>query len=120
MSAQFKPKVAVSYNFSDDIRITDKMSIVTYYLPRLNVRTGLEYKYKGLSVYYDTRIWCRYANRASFSPEQAVFEVGANYKITDKITISINHICYHPLVTSGDTHAGIYGGHQGITISYGY
>ena len=121
-NAQLKPKVAVSYNVTNQIRIENPIGdTMTYYMPKFNFRTGLEYVYKNVSVYYDMQFWCRYEkDHTSFSPEQGVFEVGIKYAITDKIKVTVNHVCYHPLLTSGDRHSGIYGGHKGITISYGY
>lgn len=122
ISAQLKPKIAIGYDIKNNIRMTniygDKM---TYYMPNFNFRSGLEYAYKDVSIYYDMQFWCKYENKhTSFSPEQGVFEVGIKYNVTDKIKITINHVCYHPLQTSGYSHNGIYGGHKGITISYGY
>lgn len=122
VSAQLKPKIAVSYDITNQIRIENPIGdTMTYYMPKFNFRTGLEYVYKNVSIYYDMQFWCKYENKhTSFSPEQGVFEVGIKYNVTDKIKITINHACYHPLQTSGDNHNGIYGGHKGITISYGY
>ncbi len=119
-NAQLKPKAALTYNFSDKVKIADPLgNNMTYHLPKYNFRTGLEYVYKNVSVYYDMQFWCLFA-KDSFLPEQSSFEVGIKYSVTDKIKITINHICYHPLQTEHHLQNGLYGGHQGITISYGY
>jgi len=119
-NAQFKPKAAISYNITDQIRIANPIGdAMTYYLPKFNFRSGLEYTFKNVSIYYDMQFWCLFA-KDSFLPEQSSFEVGIKYAITDKIKITINHVCYHPLRTEHHLQNGIYGGHQGITLSYGY
>ena len=114
------PKVAMSYG-NDKIRIIDDYGYrCDYHMPNFMFRTGLEARYKKLSVYYDTKIWCSSSGRR-FSPEQSIFEVGVSYQITDKIKISASHTCSHPLITdNGKFHDGIYGGGDVITISYGY
>lgn len=122
---QLLPKVSLTYSLSDEIQIVNPyVAQVKDRLPDLIVRTGLEYIYKGsLSVYYDCRFWCRYQHRMAFAPEEAVFEVGASYNITNKIKVTISHACYHPLQSSGkyyNNHGQIFGGHTGFTISYGY
>ena len=114
------PKIAVSYG-NDKIRIIDDYGYrCDYHIPKFMFRTGLEARYKKLSIYYDTKIWCANSGRR-FSPEQSIFEVGVNYQITDKIKINASHTCRHPLSTdNGKFHDGIYGGGDVISISYGY
>ena len=114
------PKVAMSYG-NDKIRIIDDYGYrCDYSMPKFMFRTGLEARYKKLSIYYDTQIWCANSGRR-FSPEQSIFEVVANYQITDKIKVSASHTCRHPLSTDdGKFHDGIYGCGDVITISYGY
>ena len=115
------PKCAVSYSLQDRIRIRNGFDKATYNLPDVTVRTGLEARYKKLSVYYDSRFWCAFRNKyVSFDPQQAVFEVGATYRFTSKIALSVRHTCYHPIYTDGENHAAIYGGHIQFTLSYGY
>ena len=119
-NAQLKPKVAVSYNITNQIRIENPIGdTMTYYMPKFNFRTGLEYVYKNVSVYYDMQFWCLFS-KDSFLPEQGSFEVGIKYNVTDKIKITINHTCLHPLQTEHHLQNKLFGGHQGITISYGY
>ena len=115
------PKASISY-CNEKMRITDEngMGRYTYSMPPVNVRTGLEMRYKHISLYYDTKIWCR-TQGLKFSPEQAVFEIGASYAVCGKIKISISHNCYHAIkCDDGERHPGLYGGKNEITISYGY
>lgn len=115
------PKASISYCY-EKMRITDEngMGRYTYDMPPVNVRTGLEMRYKRISLYYDTKIWCR-TQGLKFSPEQAVFEIGASYNVCSKIKISISHNCYHAVkCDNGEGHPGLYGGKNEITISYGY
>jgi hypothetical protein len=128
--SQLKPKVAISYNFTDNVMVSSKsyteigntyVNKCSYSLPNTVVSTGLEYIHGKLSVYYDTRIWVRFMkDDHSFSPEEARFELGVKYHLTDKIVISANHVCWHPLQSDGLSHNAIYGGNEGISISYGY
>ena len=68
------PKVAVSYG-NDKIRIIDYYGYkCDYIMPKFMFRTGLEARYKKLSIYYDTKMWCTNSGRR-FSPEQSIFEV---------------------------------------------
>lgn len=115
------PKVSVSYT-NERMRITDEMnnSRYTYSFPNLCFRTGLEAKYKRLSVYYDTKIWCS-EKGFRFTPKQASFLVGISLKITKKVKLSYEHTCYHAVTSDNEClHPGIYGGKDEITISYGY
>ena len=114
------PKIAMSYG-NDKIRIIDDYGYrCDYHMPKFMFRTGLEARYKKLSIYYDTKIWCANSGRR-FSPEQSIFEVGVTYNVTGKIKVSASHTCRHPLITdNGRFHDGIYGGGDVITISYGY
>ena len=115
------PKCSVSYSLKDRIRIRNGFSNATYNLPDVTVRTGLEARYNKLSVYYDTKFWCAFRNKhISFDPQQAIFEIGATYHFTHKISLSISHACYHPIYTDNESHAAIYGGHTQCSISYGY
>ena len=115
------PKIAVSYT-NERMRITDEMnnSRYTYSFPNLCFRTGLEAKYKRLSVYYDTKIWCS-EKGFKFTPKQAAFSVGASLKITSKVKVSYEHTCYHAVTSDNEcTKPAIYGGKDEISISYGY
>ncbi len=121
VKAQFAPKVALSYDDADKIRIVQPNGErVSYYLPAILLRCGFEYRYRKISAYYDQKIWCEYVRGISFSPDQSSFELGISYNISDKIKVSVHHVCYHPLQTDGKIHDGIYGGREGITFSYGY
>lgn len=120
--AQIKlsPKVAMSYG-REKVRLMDEqVGRYDYHLPNFCFRTGLDAKYKKLTVCYDVKVW---ASNSSwrFTPTQATYEVGASYQITDKIKISASHTCYHPVVTDNYVErGGMFGGGDVISISYGY
>ena len=120
--AQIKlyPKVAVSYGH-EKIRLMDeKVGQYDYHLPNFCFRTGLDAKYKHLTVYYDVNVW---ASNSSwrFTPTQATYGIGASYQITDNIKISASYTCYLPITTNnGVSRGGMFGGSDVVTISYGY
>jgi hypothetical protein len=122
VQAQIKlqPKVAMSYGH-EKIRLMDEqMGRYDYHLPNFCFRTGLDVKYKKLTVYYDVKVW---ASNSSwrFTPTQATYEVGVTYQVADKIKISASHTCYHPIATdNGVARGGMFGGGDVVTISYGY
>ena len=78
------PKIALSYGEENYKIINDVSWECTDRLPNLNVRVGLEAKYKNLSVYYDNKFWFK-ATNILCTPVQAVFTVGASYEIGNKI-----------------------------------
>lgn len=119
--AQLQPKVAISYGYYNvSFHVNNTNFLTTYQLPNFMFRSGLEYKIKKISLYYDQMVWCKAElQRHSFSPQQAIFEVGVKYNITKRICISYAHTCIHPVIT--DDRAGhLYGGKDEITLSYGY
>jgi len=130
MYAQLHPKAAIIYNFNEKYTISeeaynelqnvyDKTS--SYSLPKISIRTGMDYQYHKASIYYDTTVWCKYqSGEHSFSPEEIRFEIGIRYNLTRKIALMANHVCFHPLQTQGLSHHKIYGGNESISISYGY
>ena len=99
------PKVAISYGHEKVRLIDEQVGRYDCHLPKFMFRTGLEARYKKLSVYYDTKIWCANSGRR-FSPEQSIFEVEVNYQITDKMKISASHTCFHPVVTDDNKPRG--------------
>ena len=114
------PKIALSYGEENYKIINDVSWECTDRLPNLNVRAGLEAKYKNISVYYDNKFWFK-ATSIPCTPVQAVFTVGASYEIGNKIKISIEHNCYHPMYTDNmKVIPLLYGGKTEITLSYGY
>lgn len=120
-SAQLQPKVAMSFSTVDHFRLEDiNGNKVTYDMPQITVRTGLEYRYKFVSVFYDNQFWCQPFKRGSFSPEEVHFVVGASVNITKDIKITATHTCWHPINSSGQKHVSLYGGNETITLSYGY
>lgn len=117
--AQLQPKASVSYGYYGIEIHPNNSDLMAYYrLPNFMFRTGLEYTYKRVSAYYDTKIWC-YADKRAFSPQQASFEFGIKYNITKKIKIIYSHICLHPILTNNKS-GNFYGGKDEITLSYGY
>ena len=120
--AQIKlsPKVSMSYGH-EKIRLMDEqVGRYDYHLPNFCFRTGLDAKYKHLTVYYDVKVWASNSGR-SFTPTQAIYDVGVSYQVTDKIKISASHTCYHPVITdNGLARGGMFGGGDVITLSYGY
>jgi hypothetical protein len=93
---------------------------ITYNLPDINVRTGLEYRYKFLSVFYDNQFWCVPFQHGAFTPQEVHFSLGVSANITKKIKVTVMHTCWHPINTSGEKHVSLYGGNETITLSYGY
>ena len=118
---QLKPKVAISYSTVDHFRLEDTHgNQITYNMPTITVRAGLEYRYKFVSVFYDNKFWCKPFRHGSFSPEEVHFSIGASVNITKDIKVSVEHICWHSINSSGEKHVGLYGGNESVTISYGY
>ena len=117
---KLQPKVAVSYGY-EKIRLMDEYSNrYDYHLPNFCFRTGLDAKYKKFSAYYDVKVWASNV-KWQFDPQQAIYEVGVSYQISDKIKINASHTCYHPFVTdNGIARGGMFGGGDVVTISYGY
>ena len=114
------PKIALSYGYENYEIINDMSWKCIDKLPNFNVRAGLEARYKNLSVYYDNKFWFK-ARKIPCTPVQAVFTVGVSYKICDKIKLSVEHNCYHPIYTDNmKVIPLLYGGKTEITISYGY
>ena len=129
VNAQIKlfPKIAASYSYetlrvleaeTDKLYDYDKMRVLdilddkryNFKYPSLMFRTGLDAKYKNITVYYDTKIWCKNYG-AKFDPHQAIFEIGVTYNVTDKIKVNVHHTCLHPLSSdNGHRHDGLYGG----------
>jgi ribosomal protein L31 len=119
-SIKLYPKIAISYGAESYHIINDVSWVCTDKLPNFNVRAGLEMRYKKLSVYYDNKFWFK-VDRIPCTPVQAVFTVGASYKICDKVKLSIEHNCYHPVYTDNmKVIPLLYGGKTEITLSYGY
>ena len=115
------PKASISYSLVDHIRLENTGgNHITYNLPDINVRTGLEYRYKRLSVFYDNQFWCNPLQHGSFSPEEVHFSIGASVTILKNIKISVEHTCWHSINSSGIKHTALYGGNETITLSYGY
>ena len=114
------PKVAISYG-NEKVRLMDEqVGRYDYHLPNFMFRTGLDAKYKRITAYYDVKVWASNSGR-SFTPTQAIYEVGVSYNVTDKIKINASHTCYHPIATdNGVARGGMFGGGDVITISYGY
>lgn len=118
---QLYPKVAIGYSVNDHIRLEDvDGNRVTYNMPTVTVRAGLEYRYKFVSVFYDNKFWCKPFRHGSFSPEEVHFSIGASVNITKDIKVSIEHTCWHSINSSGEKHVGLYGGNETIMLSYGY
>ena len=117
---KLQPKVAMSYGH-EKIRLMDEQSgRYDYHLPNFCFRTGLDAKYKKFTAYYDVKVWASNV-KWQFDPQQAIYEVGVSYQITDKININASHTCYHPVVTdNGVARGGMFGGGDIVTISYGY
>lgn len=117
---KLQPKVAMSYGHEKIRLVDEQMGRYDYHLPNFCFRTGLDAKYKKLTVYYDVKVW---ASNSSwrFTPTQAIYEVGASYQVADKIKISASHTCYHPIISdNGVARGGMFGGGDVVTISYGY
>ena len=117
---KLQPKVAMYYGH-EKIRVMDEYSNrYDYHLPNFCFRTGLDAKYKCFTAYYDVKVW---ASNSSwkFTPTQTIYEVGVSYQVTDKIKMTVEHACYHPIVTdNGVARGGMFGGGDVVTISYGY
>ena len=122
VQAQIKlqPKVAMSYGH-ENIRVMDEYSNrYDYHLPNFCFRTGLDAKYKKFTAYYDVKVWASNV-KWQFDPQQVIYAVGISYQINDKIKITAEHACYHPIVTdNGVARGGMFGGGDVVTISYGY
>lgn len=122
VQAQIKlyPKVAVSYGH-EKIRLMDEYSNrYDYKLPNFCFRTGLDAKYKRFTAYYDVKVWASNV-KWKFDPQQVIYSVGISYQINDKIKITAEHACYHPIRSDiGNNHGGMFGGGDVVTISYGY
>lgn len=117
---KLQPKVAMSYGHEKVRLMDEQVGRYDYHLPNFCFRTGLDAKYKKLTVYYDVKVWARNSGR-SFAPTQATYEVGVSYQITDNIKINAPHTCYHPIVTDDGVSRGcMFGGGDVVTISYGY
>ena len=118
---QLKPKVAISYSTVDHFRLEDTHgNQITYNMPTITVRAGLEYRYKFVSVFYDNQFWCNPLEHGSFSPEEVHFSIGASVTILKNIKISVEHTCWHSINSSGVKHTAMYGGNETVTLSYGY
>ena len=124
LCAQVKlyPKAQFAYEYTAyKLRGEVGNNSVSYHYPRFCARTGLELKYKRLSVYYDTKIYMR-EQGVQFAPKQAIFEIGASYEVIRNVKVGIMHNCYHPIRCDENalSRAGMYGGATEISVSYGY
>lgn len=117
---KLQPKVAMSYGH-EKIRIMDEqVGRYDYHLPNFCFRTGLDAKYKKLTAYYDVKVWASNV-KWQFDPQQVIYAVGVSYQVSDKIKITAEHTCYHPIATdNGISRGGMFGGGDVVTVSYGY
>jgi hypothetical protein len=130
VSAQFKPKIAVDYfigGFSEKtiIQVVDGSmkhdNSIFIRNGEMRIRTGADYKYKGLTAYFDQHIYMDKSKGIVFQPLSARWFVGLKYKVTKDITFNYEHLCIHPIQTdNNDTRSKIYGGYDMISVSYGY
>jgi hypothetical protein len=86
------------------------------------VRVGGEYKHKKFSAYFDQHVYMDKAAGFTFQPLQAEWYVGASYNIKSKLTVKLEHVCIHPVVSSGtyQYQSRMYGGYNMFSLSYGY
>ena len=114
------PKAALSYT-DEHYEISEQVLAHTE-MPYMTTRIGLELQYKNFSVYSDNKFWMKADLKdKSFTPSQAEFTFGVSYHLTQKINITAEHVCLHPIYTdNGKGINGICGGKNEITISYGY
>ena len=117
---QLLPKVAISYT-SESYELRNEEVSQTN-MSYMTTKIGLELKYKKFSVYSDNKFWVTPEFKCkSFTPSQARFTIGISYHVTNKIKVTAEHCCWHPIYTDNDKGInGICGGKSEITISYGY
>lgn len=145
----FEPKVSFSYifdgfdtstyqNFQTDREYAKKMDIGTpihgngkfFTRPIISnygsckSKIGIEIKNKQtkLSIYFDNVTYMDDFTKGSFIINTMEFYSGVKYTYSDKIKVTFEHLCIHPVMSDGNiTHPNVFGGYKyNLSVSYGY
>ena len=118
--AQFKPRAAFDY-FPNGYNTQLNSNTWTIIVPkgRFRIRTGADYSVKGVAGYFDQTVYMNEGRGGTFAPLQAEWYVGIKYTIRG-ITVRAEHLCIHPIGTSGFNEVKQYGGYNMVSIGYGY
>lgn len=82
-------------------------------------RVGAEVTYKSFAAGFSQNVYME-KGRNAFRPLQAEWFVNVSFKLTDKIKVSIEHLCVHPVRSDGIERIEMFGGYNMISVSYGY
>jgi hypothetical protein len=85
-------------------------------------KLGVDIKIKNFTIYFDNIFHVSKSNEFSaFIPHQAEFYSGVIFNLNEKLKITAEHLCLHPLISNGfKNQALLFGGRNTIKISYGY
>ncbi|MBV5348867.1 hypothetical protein JZU61_04325 [bacterium] len=128
---QFKPRAAFDY-FPGTYHVRFVQSLpastgldewaTTKNYGSFRVRMGADYTYKRLTAYFDQYVYMDKSEGISFQPLQAEWYAGMKFRISDGLHLRFEHLCIHPILSSGSyiTQIRMYGGYNMVSISYGY
>ena len=126
------PRIQVSY-FTSNYRTRfgvenrefpsrlNSTKLVTNDFGNFMFKTGIVFKYKNFEISADGSVFCNKTSLkyTSFEPRLAIWDFSSSY-IINKIKISFNHQCIHPVISSYSVENKMYGGFEGFSVSYGY
>lgn len=116
VSAQIKPRIELAYCPREQYCINESELLT---LPSFSVKSGISYTWRFLTADFDNTFWVKNGRGVTFNPTQAKFDIGIEAR-KGNIKIRFSHTCLHPVVISGRSVNGAYGGGTKITLSYGY
>jgi hypothetical protein len=83
-------------------------------------RIGAEASYRRFAIGFTQHVYMRHWNSFTFRPMQAEWFVNASFRLTDKLKLSVEHLCVHPVRTDGVRNVEVFGGYNMVSVSYGY
>ena len=123
-SAQFKivPRGSIDYYPRYAIKVKESPSSrgQAYYFSPISTQVGAELEYKKYaSIYMHQVLFMDFNSIAKYQPTLGEWFVGVKLHPIDKVTISVEHVCIHPIRTdTPNDRKCLYGGYNKISVSY--
>jgi len=115
----------MEYNFSSKLRLREYTFFgplsIDYHRPPIAAKYRIGVLYHKFSFNTYTSIYMFKGRGFQFNPGLAIFKANLSYQVSNKIKVSLQHACIHPIISDNTEYVTkVYGGNTCIKISYNY